>query len=311
MVIILNPKAGAGQALRKWRRIERWVLKQFPESELFILNGKNTWGAFLHRKIVQGHRQFIAAGGDGTVHWLLQELGDRFDVHTRQQLKIGAIGLGSSNDFHKPFEARRFLKDVPVKMDFTSAAFQDVGQLTFEDETGNRQRRYWINNASMGITAEANAFFNSPDALLNALKKHATPLAILYAALHTIFSYQNKTMHIRFAQEPPKNIRVTNLGVVKNPHFSGNFCYDSPFETASGFFYVHLCYDMSRLQTLKTLRRLAKAQFSGFPHTVGFRLNDLEVRANHPFAVEYDGETVQTRRAQFSVKKQWIRVCQK
>ncbi len=311
MVIILNPKAGAGQALRKWRRIQQSILQQFPKSELFVLNGKVSLDEFIRRKITQGHRRFIAAGGDGTVHWLLQELGDRFDVHTRQQLEIGAIGLGSSNDFHKPFEARRFLKNVPVKMDFTSAAWQDVGELTFEDEAGNRQRRYWINNASMGITAEANAFFNSPDALLNALKKHATPLAILYAALHTIFSYQNKTMQIRFAQEPPKSISVTNLGVVKNPHFSGNFCYDSPFETDSGFFYVHLCYGMSRLQTLKTLRRLAGTQFSGFPQTMVFRLNDLKVCATEPFTVEYDGETVQTRRAQFSVKKQWIRVCQK
>ena len=311
MVILINPKSAAGSARRKWKRIEQSIRRQLPQAEVFVINGKMLPAEFLLKKIEQGHREFVAAGGDGTVNWLLQTLMDRLDEGATSELKIGAIGLGSSNDFQKPFDRRRMLQSVPFKIDFNSADFQDVGVLTFEDANGNRQRRYWINNASVGITAEANAYFNSSDRLLNWLKERATGLAILYAALHTIFIYKNKPMRLQFAQNEIKTVNVTNLGVIKNPHFSGSFRYDSPYEKNSGTFYCHLCHDMSLRQTLQTLWHLAHGEFSGLPNTFSFRLNRFTVSADVPFAVEYDGETVRTRRAEFAIKKQIIRMCQK
>lgn len=311
MVILINPKSAAGSAQRKWKRIEQSIRRQLPQAEVFVINGKMSPVEFLIKKIEQGHHEFIAAGGDGTVNWLLQTLMDRLDEGATSELKIGAIGLGSSNDFQKPFDRQRMLQSVPFKIDFNSADFQDVGVLTFEDAKGNRHRRFWINNASVGITAEANAYFNSSNRFLNWLKERATGLAIVYAALRTIFTYKNMPMRLGFAGDEIKTVNLTNLGVVKNPHFSGSFRYDSPYEKNSGMFYCHLCYDMSLRQTLQTLWHLAHGTFSGLPNTVSFRLNRLTVSANQPFAVEYDGETIRTKRAEFGIIKQAIKVCQK
>ncbi len=311
MIIVLNPFAAGGKARHKWRRIERSVLEKRPHTELFILNGKTSISRFIARKIQQGHREFVAAGGDGTVNLLVQELLKPKNPVLSDEIKLGALGLGSSNDFHKPFRDDCFLGSVPCKMDFNSAVRQDVGLLLFEDEQGKSQKKYWLNNASVGLTAEANHFFNYPDLILTQLKKYATNPAILYAALHTIFTYKNKKMKLRFGQEASKQVTVTNLGVVLNPHFSGSFCYDSPYEGNSGYFYAHLCHDMTLIQTVRTLYHLSRSEFSGLPNTMTFRVNYLNVRAEEPFAVEFDGEIILTRQAEFSVMKKLMQVCQR
>ncbi len=311
MVIILNPFAAGGNALNKWKKIERQALQKGAQAELFVMNGKIPLNDFVTQKLAQGQQQFIAAGGDGTVNLILQALLNQNHANNLQHIKLGAIGLGSSNDFHKPFNKEAFLGAVPVKTDFTSAALQDIGVLSFEDDKGHPTKRYWINNASVGITAEANGFFNSPNSFLHFLKKHSTGWAIVYAALHTIFTYKNKRMDIRFGQEAGKTINVTNLGVIKNPHFSGSFSYDAPYEKNSGYFYVPLCHDLSLSQTLKTLWHLSQTEFSGLPNTIMFRVNQLDVQAEQPFVVEFDGETVVTRHAVFSIRKKLIQVCQK
>jgi diacylglycerol kinase family enzyme len=311
MVIVLNPRSAQGKAQRRWQSIEPLLRKKFPGAEFFVMNGKTSLDAFLRRKINAGERAFVAAGGDGTVNALLQALLDRSAPAEARNFKIGAIALGSSNDFHKPFAARNGSLPVPCKIEFDSARLQDVGRLVFEDTDGRRQRRYWINNASVGITAQANAFFNAPDRVLHRLKKYRSNLAIVYAALHTIFTYRNLPMTVCFDGQESRSIQVTNLGLVKNPHFSGSFCYDSPYEKNSGFFFAHLCYEMSLFRTLNTLWHLSRREFSGLPNTASFRLKHLTVTAQTPFAVEYDGDTITTRRAEFSVLKEYIGVCQR
>ncbi|MEK6569854.1 MAG: diacylglycerol kinase family protein, partial [Bacteroidota bacterium] len=264
---------------------------------------------YVGRMLREGKTEFIAAGGDGTVNLLLESLMEQAPSELLPRVKVGAIGLGSSNDFHKPFQGNSFIGGVPAKVDFGSTIYRDVGLLTYEDEAGDLCKRYWLVNASIGITAEANLFFNSPDSVLRFLKRSSTESAILYAALHTIATYHNRPMTIMIGDYQPFQTRVTNLGIVKSPHFSGNFCYDSDYEPNSGYFYVHLCENMSLRRTLTTLWRLSRKKFSGFPLTHSWRANRIAVRSAQPFAVEFDGEVIKTRFVSFSLKHKLIQVC--
>ncbi len=309
MVIFINPRASGAKSLKKWARIKPVLNHQLTKAKVMILNAPGSIAHHIIREWNNGETEFVAAGGDGTVNLILQQLIEQIPTSQRTRIKLGAIGLGSSNDFHKPIKDQNRIKGVPVKIDFDSVRARDVGVLTFVDSENRRHHRYWLLNASVGITAEANRLFNSPDRLLSALKKYLTSTAILYAALHTIATYRNIDMRIRFGDQPEKQVRVTNLGLVKNPHFSGNFCYDSLYEPDSGCFYAHLCRDMNTPQILRTLWHLSHARFNELPGTHTFRLNQLHLQSDLPFAVEFDGEVIVTREASFHIKKQCIKVC--
>ncbi|MFQ5798709.1 MAG: diacylglycerol/lipid kinase family protein [Bacteroidota bacterium] len=309
MVAIINPSAGGGKALQKWNRSELSLREYLGSMTTRVVEGRADVMELVARMISEGETRFIAAGGDGTVNLLLESIMEYASPDVRPNVKLGAVGIGSSNDFQKPSSQGEKIDGIPCRINFDSTVLRDVGVLVYEDDEGDLHRRYWIVNASVGVTAEANLFFNRYIRVMNCLKQSVTNAAILYAALHTLATYRNREMTIHLEDEQSIQTCVTNLGVVKSPHFSGNFCYDSPFEHDSGRFYVHLCENMPMLTTLLTLRALSRRKFSGLPLTRSWRSRWLTVRSDQPFAVEFDGEVTTTRCASFSVIQKGLQVC--
>lgn len=309
MIIIINPYAGGGRAGKKWKKIGPEIVRRFAAAHICYLQENMSMKACLADALRQGHQEFIAAGGDGTVNLLLQNIIELVPASQLDKIKLGAIGLGSSNDFHKPFSTRHMINGIPCKFNFSSAEARDVGTLTCIDHRGQPQHKYWLLNASIGITAEANLFFNTPDFILNYLKKSITAWAILYAALYTIARYRNRNLMIKIGKNRSERIYLTNMGIVKSPHFSGNLSYNTPFEPANGQFYINICREMNLLNTLNILRNLSRNRFLGLPNTESRCSDLLSVQADQPLAIEFDGEVVSAKKAAFTVKQKMIRVC--
>lgn len=306
-VVLINPAAGGGTALRKWRRIREEVRHRLEEMTVVMVRSEEDVSDLVRAFLGSGHRRFVAAGGDGTVRAVAESLvAGELDGESAH---LGAIALGSSNDYHKPVVPHQQIAGISCKIDFGQVQPRDVGVLRYEVEPGLWAERSWIINASLGITASANDFFNSPNALLRLFKRRWTAVGILYAALRSIVRHRSANRWVQVASGPSKRTRVTNLGVVKNPHFSGSFSYDSSFDPTSGRFHVHLCEDMSLAETLWVLWHLSHGRFTGVPHTATWTTDRLFVTAAAPFPVEFDGEVIRTQKASFSIAPNRLEVC--
>ena len=223
-------------------------------------------------------------------------------------IRLGAVGLGSSNDFHKPFLSERFINDVPCKLDFRYSSLRDVGRLSFEED-GTRFLRYFLANASSGVTAEANRFFNHPTPTLEFLKRWSTSTAILFAAIRTIFLYRNFECTFQFGNNVHYATHLTNLAVMKNPHVSGSFSYDTPVLPDDGAFAINLSENMSKTELWHLLYSLSHGRFTNLDHTQSWSKPSITITSVQPIAVEYDGEIVITRSAEFTVLQKYIQVC--
>lgn len=306
-VVLVNPSACGGTALRKWERISGTVRGRFDDMKVAAVTSRFGVSGAVERFQRAGYRRFVAAGGDGTVNALVDSLMTRSARETGFQL--GAIALGSSNDYHKPIRTDQQIGGISCKIDFARTQARDVGMLGFEDDRGEWQTRHWIINAALGLTAEANAFFNEPNGALDLLKRRSTSLAILYAAMHTMLRFRSRNRLVQVDGHPWTRTKVTNIGVVKSPHFSGGFSYDSGFDPASGRFHVHLCENMSLPLALFTLWQLSRRRFTDLPRTRSWQTNHLVVTADSPFAVELDGEVIHSKRVAFAIADRQLEVC--
>jgi diacylglycerol kinase (ATP) len=308
MLVLINPNAGGGQALRKWRRLEPILRSSTPSLNEYVLDGSEATESTIARALEDGETEFVVGGGDGTINGILNTLLVLTDKSRIQNISLGAVGLGSSNDFHKPFRQTRLVEGIPVGVDFAAAAPRDVGCITYDDGHSYNTKHFLV-NASIGVTAEANRFFNSPDKILHSLKRFHVSSAILYAAAKTVLSYKNIHAWILSPETGLKAVDLSNLGVVKNPHFSGSLHYPTPADYSSGKFSVHLCHGLRQLGLFSLLGKLARGRFEESEKSCSWNTNTLDVFADRPFAVEYDGEIITTTAAHFSILPKHLKVC--
>lgn len=310
--VILNPQANAGNGARRWKALletETARAAGLAEAALFDgAQGLDQLGAWVSERIRGGARNFVAAGGDGTMNLALNALMNAPEraALAQGELRFGAVGLGSSNDFQKPYasEGRAQAAGLNCRLGFDQATAHDVGRLT-TDELG----RYFIINASVGVTAEANWNFNEAKGALGFLKRRWVDGAIIATALKTFQGYKNFSARIGVDGAPATELRLTNLGVVKNVHFSGQMRYDIAQARNDGFFGVHLCEGMTRMEMIGVLSALNAGKFSGRPKTSSQQAKQVEVAADQPFAIETDGEVVRAPRAVFTLLPRELAVC--
>jgi diacylglycerol kinase family enzyme len=296
--VLVNLDANNGRAARRWERIAAEVAALLPPGTRVIkFHPPTDLGSILNDLFADGFQGFISAGGDGSANFLLNLL-MQYSGENARHFWLGGIGLGSSNDFIKP--KQHFLQCLPTRLDQQNARWVDVGKAKFLDTSGVWQTRYFIANASLGVTAEANWFFNHGDGFIRFVKDRWTDLAIIYAALRTIFRFQNFPATLTLEQETLET-KLSNLAILKRPYVSGSFHFDDPVRRDDGFFGLNACLDMKKTELLGVLAGLAKGRFRGRPKTLSVAVKTLSVCMQTPVALEMDGEVFQTSQVQFSV----------
>jgi diacylglycerol kinase family enzyme len=306
VIVFVNTHASYGRAARRWQRVVPEIEKLVGGFEVKGIDSPEGVAATLREGVSRGEHTVVAAGGDGTVNMLvnaIMALGDG------EEVTLGAVGLGSSNDFHKPFRSDAFVAGVPVRLDCAAARPHDVIRIDTEDDDGHQGTRYAIINASLGMTAEANAAFNAPTGLTRAARRLSVDAAIAASVLRTLATYRDVGCRMAIDGEDLGTFSVSNLGVIKNPHFAGSFCYDMPIEPDDGNLGVNLCERLTRFQALATLAALRRRRFRGRPKTRSWTGQRVSVEGDRTFALETDGEVTETRRAEFHVVPGRIRCC--
>lgn len=317
--VILNPHARGGTALRHWNSFlnskegaQFKFIPLFHESKADSSRLLPLLIEWIRVQIQAGARNFVAAGGDGTVGLTLNALlkAAQNAKMPSSDFRLGAIALGSSNDFHKPFESpgRTQIKKTKCRIDFENAFLHDIGVAQYSVNS-HQDDLYFIVNASVGLTAEANLKFNQSEGFIGQLKKFWTNGAILAVSWATFRKYKNFPAILKWDDDVEKSISLSNLSIVKNRHFAGSFHYDQVTLPDCGTFGVHLAYGMTKPQILRTLAALSRGKFSHLRSTKSITAQTAEISSELKFALEIDGEVITTNRATFKVQQRELYVC--
>ena len=329
MLILVNPSASHGRAHRRWMAVHQELIRRGIDFTARVTRraiSPEDIDRFCH----QGHKVLIAAGGDGTVNGLINSLMDAKTDRPRHPCVVGAVGLGSSNDFHKPKSPERRVAGIPARIDANRAHDVDLGKVTIwgpknveppsetlttagsnHESLESVRIRYFAINASFGVTALGNHLFNNPKGLLAWAKPRSYNLASTLTIIEAIIRFRRIPLTIRIdAPEPFEGtFEVNNLGILKNVHFTGALRYDTPVLPDDGFFDVNLYCGHSLPGMMRSLSNVARGRFLGTLGSHHWRATRLTVTAREPVPLEVDGEVFLTNKARFEVIPRCIRLC--
>jgi diacylglycerol kinase family enzyme len=270
------------------------------DARVVTLDRMGRWREAVDAALLSGVRSFVAAGGDGTVHALVERLVEGRGPLPLDALTLFAVGLGSSNDFHKPF--RSVHSGIPLRVDRERAAPRDVGLVRFTDGAGRARRSVLVVSASAGVVAEGNALFER-----GRPGRRLTGLLIAGSALRAVARSRSFRARLRH-DDVDEEIALSSLSVLKTAWLSGSLRYDLPVAADDGAFTVGLCEGMGRARLLTTLAGLACGRFRG-KGTRAFRTTSLGLSSEEPFLLEIDGEVTTARDVRFEILPERIRAC--
>jgi diacylglycerol kinase (ATP) len=307
VLIVVNPRCHQNRGWKRWLSVRNDVLRSLPHNatELVLEDGMDLTGTLLCLPNDGQHNFIISAGGDGSMHYLVNAL-LKSSSGSSKNITLGAIGLGSSNDFLKPFNKK--INGIPVRIDVSApVSNNDVGLAVYYDENNGHKKEYFIVNASIGVTASANWTYNNPGLILRFLKSRFTSASILYTALVTILSHKNIDCHLKF-NATEMDFVVSNINILKIPFVSGSFRYDQKILPDDGNLGLHICRDMNRVELLRILSQLENGKFSLGEKTISEVIKEFHLSSEQPLIFECDGETSLANNISISVVPKAINV---
>jgi len=305
--VILNLNCKGGKGLKYWKKISPFLEKSYGPLPIHMSADKAKSIHTMKNLLSQGQRTFISAGGDGCVNLLINTIIANKKQAPLSDFTIGALGLGSSNDYHKPFSEK--IQNIPIRLNAAHPILRDVGEITYSNGKSNSNTTYFLISASAGIVAEGNANFNRGGLILNLLKKRCTQLAIFWTFFQTLRSFRNVPIELKVDGREVLRLNVSYLAVSKTPYISGMFHFDEMIYRNDGQFLVKILHNCSRMDLIRCMFKLMNGREEGIPNLVTRFVKTLEVSSPDPYTLECDGEIHSTTKAKFQMYKERIKEC--
>lgn len=298
-LVLLNTRARGGAAAARYAEV-RPILERTFTARTIELDREGGWRADVARAARAGVRVFVAAGGDGTVSALAGEL-----MALRSGAPIlGAIGLGSSNDFHKPFS--RTFAGVPLRLGVESRATSPVTRVRTTGPDGAARLSYSVVSASAGVTAAGNRRYGE---LGSSLKRRCPLAAMGLAALSAVFAHEDVPCRLVIDGEARPG-PFANVSIARTPYLAGPLAYEPSLGALTrDRLAVNVAGPMSRGEVVGALVALARGRFLSRPKTWHASAKVVTIERASGFDLEIDGEVERVSRAVFDVCEEGLAVC--
>ncbi|HEX6095362.1 MAG TPA: diacylglycerol kinase family protein [Thermoanaerobaculia bacterium] len=223
----------------------------------------------VRQRVRRGTKLFIAAGGDGTVHHVLQAV-------VNSEAALAVLPLGTYN---------HFARDLGVPLDWREALEVALNGSTRQIDSCRINDRFFINNVSIGLYPE----------LVTRREEHGRDYPRWKARLFAFYATLRKYPHVTLAVETEHHNEVirTHVFMISNNQYDlERIGIEAPRERLTeGRLAVYWLPHTSRWRLTRYMARYLAGRVRTIPGFRSFRTLSMRVQASRPrLKVGIDGE---------------------
>jgi YegS/Rv2252/BmrU family lipid kinase len=195
-VFILNPQSAGGATRRRFERL-RHLIRDLGEVDVWHTEKTGHATDLCRRAIEEGADLIVSVGGDGTNNEVLNGFYDAEGKRLGAEVRMGWVGSGTGGDLRRTLgwpadpaaDLRRLAQGADRRL--------DIGRITFRNEVGDRQHRYFLNVASCGLSGLV-------DDLANKSSKSLGATGTFFAStVRGLLKHQAQSLKLSYDDEPP------------------------------------------------------------------------------------------------------------
>jgi YegS/Rv2252/BmrU family lipid kinase len=293
---IVNPASGSARGRSSWLDIDR-ALRDAGVSFTVEQTTRPGEGEELARRaVLAGHRRLLVAGGDGSVHDVVNGIMTADpSVHAGTTLAVAPLGTG--NDWARSLGMQLPPRGLAAAIFAAHTVRHDVGAIDFPDQTPPR-RRWFINVAGVGFDAH----------VIARLPVHVpSTLAYLRGALVGLVTYRPPRFTIR-AGDLTVDRRLL-LAFVANAQSCGNGMRVAPTaRTDDGLLDLVTIDAIGPLRALSKIAKLYRGTLLSDPVVRHALAERVRLDASPAADIEADGQIVGRTPVEFSALQRALSV---
>jgi diacylglycerol kinase (ATP) len=276
MRVILNPAARHGAGRRMRAKIERALHRAGLEFDVVQTEGPGHAAELARAAAQAGCRTIVAAGGDGTVHEVVNGI---LLAAGSTNAALGLIPIGTGNDFVKMIPGTSTHELAVATLARGTVSSYDVGRARWHDRT-----EYFMNAMGTGIDVE----------VVRGLRRvRFVPGGVLYAAalVRALVRYRPAPISLEVDGEVIEQ-RVMLLAVTNGACIGGTFRICPGARADDGVLDVCLVGELPVLRNVRLIARVIKGTHGGWPGVTMRRGRAIRLRsrAAGPLPFQLDGE---------------------
>lgn len=263
-----NPAAGRGRALRRWDGARRRLVEAGIAFDEAVTTGP--WEASeIAQREARNYERIVAAGGDGTVHEVVNGL-----MRAGAPAAFGVIPLGSGDDF-----AKLFSNDFIFNLSSRKTRTFDVGRIAAGSDV-----RYFANGMDIGFGAHGARNVRRVPRFLTGLGAYLGALAL------TMVKYPLLRVRMQLDDAPAFELTTAMTAVMNGTTFGGSFRVCPEARPDDGLLDLLLAGPVGRREILQLVPKILRGAHGGDPRLRMARARRLRIESSEPLLVEADGE---------------------
>lgn len=235
------------------------------------------------KAVDEGAHAIIAAGGDGTLHQVVNGV-----LHGRENdtslPAIGLLPLGSANDFARSVNLNRNPEGIKqLLMKFIPRPV-DVGKISML-RSEKEAVHYFINIADTGMGPYVADRINKGNKFL--------PPGVTYysAILKTFFTYSSKTVEIK-TEDWNWSGKIRTLAIANGKCFGHGLIIAPDAQVDDGIFSVFIAEDVSVLEFIRYSGTIKKGKIVQHPKIQYRQAQKIHLSSTEKLMLEADGEVI-------------------